>query len=439
LTSPRRLDTIATKVRRISTLRNTAVESAAGPSVAVPTQSLYTPQIVALCVVGLLGFGSQFLIQPILPILVLERGGDATTVGLIIAAFSFPSVILRPFMGRLVDEWSNRHVLALGTGGIGLTGFLYLVPNLGAIFANRILHGAAWSAFNAAGHSMVARLAPAGRRGEAASVYVMMAGIAQTVMPAIGLLLFGVTGTSGPFVLAAVMGIAATAVIVLGPLPVLRPVAAPTREGFWRSLFEPGAVVPMGLEFLFTSVSALFLIYPAIWATSRQIPLEQLALYYPVYGVVLVGLRLISGRYIDRAPRRPVIAAGAGLAIVALVIAAGAQDVPMLTVGGAIYAAAASFTSPAAMAMAIDQSDPRRMGAAMATYTLGFQLALGVGAAIWGWMIDLYGYPAPYFAALLVEVALLAVLGLSWYLRRGGGTSGAGGQNRAARAVDAGG
>lgn len=374
--------------------------------------------MVAICIVGLLGFGSQFVIQPILPILVLQQGGDAATVGLIIAAFSFPSVALRPFMGRLVDEWSNKRVLGLGTAGIGISGALYLVPNIGAIFSTRILHGAAWSAFNAGGHSMLARLAPPARRGEAASVYNVMAGIAQTVMPSVGLLLLGVTGTSGPFLVAAALGIAATAVIAFGPIPRITAQVRRTGEGFWRSLLEPGAIVPMGLEFLFTSVSALFLTYPAIWASSRGIPVDQLAFYYPVYGVVLVGLRLVSGRYTDRLPRRAVIGAGAVLAIAALAVAAVANDIPVLTVAGALYAAAASFTSPAAMAMAIDRSDPRRIGAAMATYTLGFQLALGVGAAVWGWIIDAYGYPAPYFGALAVQAGLLALLAVTWFARR---------------------
>jgi predicted MFS family arabinose efflux permease len=62
------------------------------------------------------------------------------------------------------------------------------------------------------------------------------------------------------------------------------------------------------------------------------------------------------------------------------------------------------------MAMAIDRSDPRRMGAAMATYTLGFQLAIGAGAALWGFLIDRFGYPSPYLVAIALQALLLAVL-----------------------------
>jgi predicted MFS family arabinose efflux permease len=66
------------------------------------------------------------------------------------------------------------------------------------------------------------------------------------------------------------------------------------------------------------------------------------------------------------------------------------------------------------MALAIDRADPRRMGAAMATYSLGFQLALGAGAAAWGFVIDAFGYPGPYIGAIGLQVGVLGLLGLAW-------------------------
>jgi predicted MFS family arabinose efflux permease len=66
------------------------------------------------------------------------------------------------------------------------------------------------------------------------------------------------------------------------------------------------------------------------------------------------------------------------------------------------------------MALAIDRADPRRMGAAMATYSLGFQLALGLGAAAWGIVIDAVGYPGPYIGAIGLQVGVVVLLALAW-------------------------
>jgi MFS family permease len=404
-------------MRNIAGPEHAAVVTAAAPA------ALYTPAFVATCAVALLAFASQMVIQPILPLLVLELGGDAAVVGLIIAAFSLPSVVLRPVMGRLVDEWSHRRTMLLGTLGVGLSGLIYLIPNVVAILLGRVFHGTAWAAFNSAGHAMMARLAPATRRGEASSAYNLMPGIAQTVMPGVGLLLLGVTGTGGPFVLAALLGLAAWAVVVLGPIPDPPPTRV-ERATTWSGLLERSALQPMTLETLFTAVNSLFLVYPPVFAALHDIPVEQLAWYYPVYGATLITVRVLAGRVVDRVPRIRVVGGGIVLAIVALAAAAMAGSVAGLTLAGALYAAAAGFTSPTIMAMAIDRADPARMGAAMATYSLGYQLGLGLGAAMWGWLISIQGYPAPYLWAIGAELLALAVL-LAAARRRGPTRAGA--------------
>jgi hypothetical protein len=47
------------------------------------------------------------------------------------------------------------------------------------------------------------------------------------------------------------------------------------------------------------------------------------------------------------------------------------------------------------------------MGAAMATYSLGFQLGLGLGATAWGVVISVAGYPAPFLGAIAVQALLI--------------------------------
>jgi len=367
---------------------------------------LYTAPFALLCAVALLGFASNFILQPVLPILVLERGGDATLVGLVIAAFSLPSVVLRPVMGRLVDELGMRRIFGIGGGLMAVSGAAYLLPSLPVLFLNRVLHGTAWGAFQTGGNSLLARLAPPARRGEASGVYNLMPGIAQTVLPSIGLILLAGYGIGAPFVLSAVLAGASVLLLVAGPGFGDTMVARPAGAG----LIERSALLPMFIELLFTSVSALFLIYPPVFATAHGIPITDLTLYYPVYGGVLVVVRLFAGRIVDRFPRRGVITAGAVVATSGLAVAAAAETVLTLTIAGAFYAAAAAFTSPTTMAMAIDHADPRRLGAAMATYSLGFQLALGAGAAVWGVFIDTWGYPAPYLGAIAVQLVLVATL-----------------------------
>jgi predicted MFS family arabinose efflux permease len=384
---------------------------------------LYTGPLGLLLAVTFLGFVHNMLLQPVLPLLVLDRGGDATLVGLVVAAFSFPSVLLRPVFGRLVDEWKHGRVFLAGVLGLALSSFAYLVPSLAFILGVRLLHGISWAAFNTAGHTALARLAPTARRGEASGVFNLMPGLAQFVGPGLGLAILSASGFDWPFVAAGVAALAAVAIVASGRLRLpSTPAHRPTASGRAIDAFlEPGAVLPMVLELLFTTSATLFLVYPPVFAAREGIPIADLALYYPIYGGTLVTSRFLLRRAMDQLDRGRIVALGATVAAVSLAIAAAIPTLIGLTIAGALYGFAASFTSPTLMAAAIDRSEPRRIGAAMATYSLGYQLAIGVGAAIWGLVIDRLGYPAPYVLAALSQLAVLGLVATVWRRRARGG------------------
>jgi predicted MFS family arabinose efflux permease len=384
----------------------------ASPTQTAERPSLYSRAFIALCIAGFLAFSSQFLIQPVLPLLVVQRlGGDEALVGLMVAAFSLPSVIFRPWMGRLVDEWSTRGVMLIGMATLAFSSVAYLAQSLVALFGVRIIHGTGWAAYNSGGHTMVGRLAPPVRRGEASGVYNLMPALAQMIMPAVGLAVLAATDFEAPFLLAAAMAVGGLFAI---PLVVgrksEREQKAATPLPASRTLLERGAILPMVIEMMFTSVQALFLIYPPLFALDRGIPIEQLTLYYPVVGVTLVVSRGALARLSDRVGRGPVLIGGASLAIAGLLVGAFANDVLTLAIAGILWALAASVASPTAMALAIDRAEPGRMGAAMATYSLGFQLGLGGGAALWGLLISQIGFSQTFLVATVAELALVGLL-----------------------------
>lgn len=378
-------------------------ESPGGPA------PLYTTPFIAVLVITFLVFAQNFAIQPVIPLLVLDQGGDAALVGVVFAVFSIPSVFLRPWIGRLADRYGARRVLLAGTVGLGLAGPAYLLGSLPVILANRIMHGTAWAAVNTGGPSLMARLAPPARRGEAAGVFDLMPGIAQLAMPSVGLLVYASVGTPGVFAMAAVLGVLAAAVLLVA-IPRSLPAGRPARSSGSRSLLEPAAVLPMVFQLMFTSVVSLFLVYPPVLAAEHGIPVADLAIYYPIYGATLVASRALTGRVIDRLPRGALISGGAVVAIVALLLASTATSLLVLVVAGALYAAAAGFSSPAMMAVVIDRTPADRLGSAMATYTLGFQFGSGIGAAVWGFVIAQSGFAPAFIAGAALQVVLLVIL-----------------------------
>jgi MFS family permease len=385
-----------------------------GPQPAAP-EPLYQAPFVALCSAIFLGFACFAIVNPVIPVVILEMGGDAFLVGLLVAAYSIPSILLRPLMGRLVDEWSRWRVLLLGAAGLGVSSFLYLLPGLGAMAMVRLLSGSSFAAFNTSGTASMATLAPPARRAEAAAIYNLMPSLAYMIAPAAGLLLLGAVGAGAAFLVAGVLGISGAAVIGMGPLrKTVQQATPPARAGGWRTLLERRAVLPMSLEFLWVTTNVLFFVFPPVWAAAREIPVAELALYYPIVGGVLVLSRVIIGRRLDRWTRGAALLAGAAGGTAAIVLASFAESVLVLTVAGAIYAASSSLVSPTAAAVAIDRADPARRGATMATYSMGFPLGNGFGALLWGVVIAALGFPAPFLVALLTMAAMAALV---WWQR----------------------
>jgi MFS family permease len=370
--------------------------------------SLYTVPFVGVCLLTLLAFSQNFTLQPILPLLVLDLGGDATLVGLVFLVFSIPSVVLRPWIGRLADRVGSRLVLLIGTAGIALAGPLYFVPNVLALLALRVGHGTAWAALNTGGPSTMAGIVPATRRGEASATFDLMPGLSVLIMPTIALMLYASFGLAGPLVVSVVLGVATLVVslTLIPPTVGTRP-ATPSAVG---ALLEPTAVLPMLYQLLMNSVLSLFVVYPPLFAAQHGLPLSDLVVYYPVYGAAFIASRLVAGRLVDRVPRVTVAIVSALLAGVALLVAAAATGVALLTVAGVIYAVANGASAPATTALVMDRAPAGRVGAAMATYTLGFQFGSGLGAAAWGFLIDTGGFMVPFVVGAVLEFALLGIV-----------------------------
>src|SRR5262249_55913461 len=240
-------------------------------------------------------------------------------VGVVAAAFSAPSVVLRPFMGRLVDSWSARGVLGISALALGLSSLGYLVYHAAVLLAARALHGTAWAGYNTGSNVLVARIAPAERRGEAVGYYATAQGVAYAVVPAIALWLLGPIGFGGIFRLTAVSGLlVAMAALTLPRQP--RPPVQSTGDGFWRSLVARDALLPCALDFLNKLPYAATTVFVPLYATYRGIAIESLLFYFLACGVAGLAIRGWFGGWSDRMGRGRVIAMGAALSVVSLLL-----------------------------------------------------------------------------------------------------------------------
>jgi predicted MFS family arabinose efflux permease len=221
---------------------------------------------------------------------------------------------------------------------------------------------------------------------------------------------------AGPFLLASALGLGGLLVTRWLPLAPALPPTTPDGRPVARApvklvlgLFDPAAIIPMLLIGTFMSVQSLFVIFAPVFASEHGIPIEQLALYYPVYGIVLLVAHLALGRVSDRVGRFPAIVAGCLVAIVGLAVATVVPDLLGLVIAGGLYGVATALISSTVSALTMESAPPERTGSAMATYSVGYQLGASIGGAAWGTVIAVAGYPWPFVGGALMVAASLAI------------------------------
>jgi MFS family permease len=383
---------------------------------------LFTPPYVAILAIFLLGFTVEGVVRAVVPIVILSQGGGALEVGLFAAASAIPSLILRPWIGRLVDQRRSDDLVRVGAGLFGAVPLLFVLPGVFLAIVVRLLHGVGWAIESVAAMSVMAKVAPPARRGEASGYMMAMPAIGTLIGPAAGIAAYSAFGETAAIALAVALGLAAFAISVPLRVPSTPQAERPAgpegvEPGRWIDRFiEPSALPASAMVTATMALDPLFLVFAPVYVAMIGAPVEVLALYYPAYGIVLAVSQLVAGRASDRLGRLRAVRIGSAIGIAGFAVALVVGGIEALFVASFGYAIALALISPTLSALTIDLAPPGRVGVALATYTTGYQVGKGGGGILWGAVIGLVGLPWPFVLglglhALTIGLSLLAVPG----------------------------
>jgi predicted MFS family arabinose efflux permease len=275
------------------------------------------------------------------------------------------------------------------------------------LVVTRFLQGSAWALFTVSTRTLMAQATPPDRRAEASAYFAAMPALAVLVAPGVGVALYLATGALGPALLATAMALTTFVIVMRLPSGLTPPAPESAGEAGSRVtgwLIEPSVFPAMAMTGAFMAADTLFSIFPPVFVGTVGEGIGALALYYPAYGLVSAASLFAVGRISDRLNRGAAIRVGGVLAVAGLTVAILAEGLFIFGVGAAIYAVGASFASAALGALSIDRAPPHRLGSAMATYSIGFQLAIGASGVVFGPLITTFGFDVALGGALLLVV-----------------------------------
>jgi MFS family permease len=371
-------------------------------------EKLFKRDFITVCTSNFLAYFSVYLIVPILPVFLEEKGYSNFLIGAIMAMFTV-AALLRPLFGRTADKRGRRVVLVAGTLLLGASTFLYVgFDSAVPLFIIRFINGIGLAAFHTAAYAVIGDLAPSSRRLQAIALFYMSVDLTIAIAPIIAIPMQEAWGVTPVYILAGCLAVLAMFVSMA-----VRETRVPgeRQEKSGRSRIRITALqkaifsCTMGFTLTFGTLQTFIILS----SEAKNIDLGQY--FFTIFAVTLIIFRLGMGRKADRLPRRPLIITSAIAALMGLTIIALSGNIILLFTGIFVYALGFAYLPTTLSALLLDHTPVSDRGAALGIFMAVFDIGIGLGGIALGPLADLWNYTTMYLVS-----AGIALVGLIFFL-----------------------
>lgn len=354
---------------------------------------------------------SAMLANPLIAGFAGTLGAAAALMGVLTALMNACSLVVRPIAGNLSDRLPKRALAGAGAALMLATGLgQALAPNTVVLAAMRLANGAGYSLCSVCMATWFAKTLPPARVGQGVGIFGLMNALGMAVGPALGIAVSDTLGYRPALALsAAFAGLSFVGILLVRDAGVPR---AEKDERPRLRLLDVRAVPAALVVALFTipyMATQSFLVSYAE-ACGLEVPT---GLFFTVYAVALMALRVLLSRAFDRVGFVSFVVASGVSAAGSLALLA-LMDGPVgLLLAAPLMAGGYGVMCSVCQSTAVRAVGPEHVGLANSTYYMGFDIGMTLGPVIGGALfgsVDL----AWFFPALALTVpAAFAVAVLS--------------------------
>lgn len=373
-------------------------------------QSLWNKDFIILALGNLLLFMAFEMLMPTLPVFISNNGGGNSQVGLIMGAFTFSAICIRLLIGRLGHAINKKTLLVLGVIGCMLaTGFYYWSATSLTTFAIRLLQGLGFGVATTLYATFAAAFIPADRRGEGLGYFGVGETMGISIGPLVGVWLMNQHGIDSVFGVGTFI-LLVTTLITLGvsyPLTTEEetkhsPQEIQKKESMIDMFIEKRVLVPSVLALLLGISFAGILSFIVLYTKEAAIP--NVAYFFFVNALAGLLVRIVAGKIFDQRGPGVIIGMAAILCSVGTLLLATASTTTSLIVAAALYGTGMGAVFPALQAWCINVVPVDRREHAMGTFFNFFDLGIGIGAILLGFLVTLTSYKTMYMSSILLFI-----------------------------------
>ena len=374
--------------------------------------TLWNRFFLCACVISLLTGLAMNMLNSTLAKYIFSRYGTASFSGILNAAFAIMAILARLFSGDLSDRRGRRPVIVLGCGifALSVLGF-GLFPYAALLVLFRGFQGFGYSMSTTANYAAGSDVLPESRMGEGIGYLGLGFSLAMAIGPAIALAIVGKGHYTPMFMLTTALLVLS---LILGLFNRYEQAASYQthtleKRPFGLSRFLEKAALPATLIQLMNCLS-LAAINSFIVLYAESVGITGTAMFFTCMAAAMCLTRLFSGRLTDKLGVITVIAPALLLGICGFALLIFFHSNVIFYLVGFLIGLSSGTINPVLQATAIKAAPPDRRGAATGTYQISNDLGNGLGAVLWGIIIDFLGYTATFIGCILTLTVALILL-----------------------------
>jgi DHA1 family multidrug resistance protein-like MFS transporter len=370
-------------------------------------------EVRALIVVAFmvaLGYG---IVAPAIPLFARQFGVGKAAAGAVISAFALMRLLAAPFVGRLVNAFGERVMLATGIIVVAVSSLLAgFAQEYWQLLVLRGIGGVGSIMFSVSAASILIRVTPSHLRGRAQGAWAGSFLIGMIAGPAVG--------TVATFSLRAPFFLYAGTLVVAGTLALTtlrhsqfatkqaqREAALPLRAALHNKAYVAALAASFAGDW--AVVGARTAIVPQFVTDRLELGHGWVYAAFLVVSIVSGALLFPFGRVADSRGRRPVILIGLVIGAVGFLILPAVPTIVGLLVAMAFLGVAGAADSVAPGALMGDVVGGRG-GTVVAVFQMSGDLGAVIGPVAAGWIADGFGYSATFLVSAAVSLAPLPLV-----------------------------
>lgn len=363
---------------------------------------IWNRKFILLFITNLLVLAAFYASIPIIPVYCQEIGITGSRVGGVLTAMSVATILFRPVAGYLLDNFNRYRVylVFLALFCLSFPAFL-LFPVFGLLILVRLYMGAVYSVCGSATMTLAGDVLPPAKITEGISRFAFTISIGMAVGPYVGIQVQNYMSSKASFL--TVFAITVVAFICVFCCRLRYPKVERKKFSLKGAFYKPAFPFMCNMMFLMIPYGAV-IAYSSILAQEKNL-MSVLPYFYIFLVVGMLISKISTQKVIDAGQHRMFVCISLVILILTMISYIWLDTGIHLLAAGFFFGLGYGILQPLFQSFVTGTTPVQNRGVANATYMLSYDIGIGLGSLLMGFMQESVGLTRGFALTAIAYVA----------------------------------